>query len=292
MQSNFNLRKCRFLALGLTILSLSLITGIVQGYSAGPLDAKAGDPPGFATCQECHNSFPLNSGNGIVSLGTFPTTYTPNATYTIYVTGTQISQSRWGFELTAILANGNRGGILTPLNPIWEQKSTGSGNNRDYLKHTSAGTFVGFPTSAWNFSWQAPGVGSGPVTFYYCINAANNNQNNQGDYIYSRDSISVEGGTGVTPESPIQPTSPVLVSAYPNPFNPDVTLNLQNLPVGDAKVDVVDLTGRTIYTGEVFSFGQRNVELRLNLEDAPSGLYIAHVTYPGGQQAIPITKVK
>jgi uncharacterized repeat protein (TIGR01451 family) len=61
----------------------------------------------------------------------------------------------------------------------------GPGNARQYIQHTSAGTFIGQQnTASWTFNWTAPPTDVGFVTFYAAGNQANNDGNTSGDYIY------------------------------------------------------------------------------------------------------------
>ncbi|MCX6640356.1 MAG: T9SS type A sorting domain-containing protein [bacterium] len=273
------------------VLSLLLMIGAGDAfcYSAGPLDGYAGDPPANNTCVACHNSHALNTeaGQMIIVFG-FPPEYTPNQLYNMFLSISLTGQTRWGFECTTIKDNGERGGNLNSLVDVFVQKSTGSGNNRDYLKHTLAGSQF----SMWQFTWQAPAAGSGPVHLYYALNAANSDNTNQGDYIYAYSTVSTEGSSAVPPENPAQPKSPALVSAFPNPFNPDVTIDFENVPLGEVNVSIVDVSGRAVRQLKAYSSGQRYFTLPLNLDELPSGSYIVRAEYRGGVAVVPITKVR
>jgi hypothetical protein len=104
------------------------------------------------------------------------------------------TQRRWGFELTVVNSGGGGAGTVTVSDPANTQySSSGTG----YLKQTSAGTFNGTPSGvSWQFQWQAPGAGSGPVVFYWCGNACNGNNSTSGDAV-CRDSLVVTEGSGV-----------------------------------------------------------------------------------------------
>ena len=81
-------------------------------------------------------------------------------------------------------------GSLTPRLDGETQVSFSSSFGREYIKHTLPGTAAGQPEGhAWSFEWTAPPDDVGPVTFYAAGNAANNNGNNSGDYIYTTSAL-------------------------------------------------------------------------------------------------------
>ena len=231
----------------LAIMTL-LPTGLVLGFSTGPPAGYAGDPPGNNNCTACHTSFPLNSGDGELSL-TELAEYEPGQTYTMTVNLSDPGQSRWGFQLIPKDENNVVSGDVI----ITDQTRTQFAG--DYLEHTSAGTNPGTDGNSWSFDWTAPEVGAGPVTFYVAGNAANNNGTNQGDYIYTIQVTIPEATTGVDDDVfASAPSAWKLVQAYPNPFNGQLTVNLLAGSNAITTVAVYDLLGRrvaTLYSGQL-----------------------------------------
>jgi len=214
------------------ILTLPLT---IFSYPTGPPDGRTG-APGEQTCNSvgCHSSFTLNSGNGSLDFGQFPTEYETDQTYSIEVILQDPGQSRWGFECVALDGNGAQAGTITVTNETLMQTSTT--NNKTYIKHKEPGTYNGTDDGpvSWQFNWTAPSTAIGTVYFYVAGNAANGDNTSQGDYIYThRDSVS--GAPTSIREENLVPTSPVLASAYPNPFNPSTTLEY-TLPKSDAVI--------------------------------------------------------
>src|SRR5579862_5212996 len=110
-----NKRIMRALLCGATVL---LVAG-AYSYSEGPDPGNTG-APGETTCNQpgCHNSFPLNSGGGSVTISGAPTAYVPDATYTISVQDQKKGQQRWGFELTAKKSDRTGAGNFQLLDPV------------------------------------------------------------------------------------------------------------------------------------------------------------------------------
>ncbi len=272
--------------------SILVFIGTAWGYSGGPPDGYAGDPPNNQNCTFCHTGNPLNSSPGIFMLIALPT-YVPDSTYVFLLSLNRDGQSRWGFELTSILGDGTQGGTLTSIMTGLTQLSAGAGDARDYLKHTLAGSFQGMTTgAAWSFGWTAPPAGSGPVTFYAAGNAANNSGTNAGDYIYTTTWL-IEEATGVQDSPAQQPTSPMLLSAYPNPFNPTINLNLSSLPPGQlVNLQVLDLSGRLLKTIVLPSQGNTAQQFPLDLEFLPSGRYFLQANSPSGSAKLIVIKAK
>jgi hypothetical protein len=198
----------RFLLIAL--LSISISVASAMAYSSGPPNGSAGNPPNNNNCTQCHTTYPVNFGNGSLSLTGLPVGgYQSNTTYHLTLTLQDPGQTRWGFELTPIYQSGVsylQAGEMTVTQTTYTQLAVLTGTAPDYLKQTSAGTFAGTagPTT-WQFDWTSPNTSVGNITFYIAGAAANNDTRNTGDYIYT---------TSVT-TSPYVPQPPV-VGDIPN----------------------------------------------------------------------------
>src|SRR5207247_6687107 len=98
------------------------------------------------------------------------------------------NQRRWGFELAVrAVSSGQQAGTLVVTNPSVTQVRTSS-SGIQYISHNA---FLGstFPGDAgpksWSFNWTAPPGPVGPVRFGCAGNAANNNGQPTGDFIYT-----------------------------------------------------------------------------------------------------------
>lgn len=169
---------------GVLVLLFAVSSGTVFANSFGPPDEKTG-APNESTCAQagCHAGNALDVSGGSLML-TVPETYTPNEVYTIVVNLSRDGQSRWGFEMTALDADGARAGSFAIDDAGNTQLS--EANSKQYIKQTSIGTAQGTnDTHSWEFEWTAPDADIGPITFYAAGNAANNDFNFGGDYIYT-----------------------------------------------------------------------------------------------------------
>ena len=169
---------------GVLLLLFAVSTGGAFAFSTNPPDEKTG-APGESTCMDCHVGNELNTADGALML-TIPQTYEPNEMYTIIVNLSRTGQSRWGFEMTALDADGARAGSFTADEVGNTQLS--EANSKQYIQHTSVGTAAGTNDEhSWEFQWTAPDADIGPITFYAAGNAANGDfgSGGGGDYIYT-----------------------------------------------------------------------------------------------------------
>ncbi len=256
-----------------------LLPALALANAGGPPNGVTG-APGQNNCTQCHGGNAVNSGNGLFTI-TGPETYVPGQSYPITVTLQDPGQSRWGFEFTPL----NKG-TLQITDATHTQSGSASGNS--YVKHNSAGTFdntADGPVS-WTFNWTAPSGDEGPVTFYAAGNAANSNNSNNGDFIYTT-SFTTQAATSM-PEASARGFA--LLEVFPNPFNPDTRLSFQLDQPGDVSLDVFDLGGRLM--GHVaqgwHSAGLHTTRwngLTLQQRPAPAGVYLARLE-SGGQVTV------
>ncbi len=159
----------------------------VAAYSASPPPARTG-APGESTCVGCHNSYPLNSGPGVLSINGLPDSYTPNQEIAVTVRLSQADRKLFGFQLTVLDDSGKQAGALIVTDDFRTQREVDSvgGQLRFYLQHTLASLLPAGPDfGEWSFKWRAPAQAAGRVTFYAVGNASNGNGGLTGDYIYT-----------------------------------------------------------------------------------------------------------
>lgn len=194
------------------IILVLFVTSVAYAKITGP-DAGYTDAPGdIGNCTACHDSFEIpNVGPGSVNLTGAPAVYNPGQQYTLSITVQQNNRHRFGFQITALDQNGNRAGTLSPtssdsqLNP-----ETGVGG-RQYVEHTQIGTTAtGASSRTWVIRWTAPDTDTGTVSFWFAGNAANDDDTNQNDYIYTKHGTSDSPTSHVTVALESQPGGLVL----------------------------------------------------------------------------------
>ncbi len=260
-------------------------------YSSGPPDGVAGDPPDEANCTMCHSTYPLNYGQGTLQIANLPDVYRPDSVYTLTVTLENPGQRIWGFEMTALSADQSRAGWLAPLDGN-VQVSSPTAPDRDYAKHTSQGNQSGQASASWQVQWTAPPAESGIVYFYLTGNTGNGNLSSSGDYIYTIMHALPEEVLGIADPVVKPPESATLLNAYPNPFNPELTLYLSGLPAGAARLQIWDLQGRLVETIQFDVGGNGAFALPLDLRDEPSGSYFLQLRHGDGIIVKTVTKMK
>lgn len=176
-------------------LSIVVLAAVFAAYafSNQKTEARSGGPdPGFANapgennCTACHTSFPLDSGNGSMHILGVPDNYAPNQMVPITVKVKHSGALNFGFQLTALDDAGNRVGTFVVTDPVQTQTIISMLDGRAYVQQIFEGTVPTIPgEKQWTFTWQAPPTRVGRVNFYAAGNAANNNSNPSGDYIYS-----------------------------------------------------------------------------------------------------------
>jgi hypothetical protein len=166
-------------------------------YSDQP-PAKRTGAPGENTCAACHNGG-LNDGQGALSILNVPDSYVPGSTYNISVTLARAGQTRWGFELTCLLASTSAAaGTITSTSAL---TGTQVSSGKTYVSQAAGtapndGTFAGTADGpvTWSFQWTAPAAGAGSVRFYAAGVAADNSGDaDTGDYVYTTSMPSNEG---------------------------------------------------------------------------------------------------
>ena len=219
---------------------------ILYGYSNNPPNGRTG-APGQTTCASgnCHNSYPLNSGPGEMIIdGT--SSYIPGEILNFTLLISHPNQNRWGFQLCSLTNEMEEGGIINLTDDNNTQISSTSGIT--YLKQTTNGTFNGQQNLVeWDFEWEAPMAGTGPVTFYFSGNAANGNGTRSGDYIYINNFTLIEEDNECS-------------------LNGDVNLD-EDLNILDVVTIVSYVLGNAEFNNEQFCNADINEDLNIDVLD-------------------------
>lgn len=230
--------KKRIVLISLVFLSITLSSYVIISKSG-----KAGytGSPGENACNNCHNSYTLNSGTGSISFSSnIPSDlYTPDSVYQITITVRKAGVSLFGFGMEALKTGNTSAGLFIVTNSLRTQILT-AGNGRKNMTHKLNGG--AFPdSSVFTFNWQAPSTNVGPVTFYYSGVCANGNNLNSLDYVYKGSHVVTSAST-VGVESTNEPYADLEVKPFPMGQLIDVNFNLKE--VADIKMYLLGLDGK------------------------------------------------
>lgn len=253
-----------------SLISLAHRAAIAQ--SSGGQSALTG-APGENNCTQCHTGSVLDGTSenqfAVVNAQFQPvTSYNPGDTYTVTVDMTS-DPAKKGFSSTALDGTNTMAGAFTGSAIGGTQDFSAGG--RDYVSHTSTSN-----TSAsqlWAWTWTAPTTNVGDVTFYVATNAANDNGTTSGDMIYL--SEHTLGSIANIEEDVVEMTP------FKAGYSPDantVVMDFTSLTSGDMFFNLVDMTGKSVYTKSMSKalIGQNkhSVTLPSSIEN---GMYVVNM---------------
>lgn len=200
------------------------------GYTGSPAESK---------CNNCHDSFALNSGGGSVTLTSNLNNwqYVPGQTYTINMNVARTGNPLFGMGLEALTSTNNNAGTLVITNSNTHiLTKTVSGVVRNNVVHAFNGG-ASPDAKTFTFDWTAPSTNVGNVTMYFCGVAANSDGNESGDYVYSSSQIITPQTTGIVAQNTEVATfsvTPTLAHDYLNvrfflSVNAKVTFSLYDI---------------------------------------------------------------
>lgn len=272
------------LKLLLPLLSVLAITTIELNTALSSSNGKAvkTGAPGEGTCRDCHNSNPLNSPGGSVSISSPDISnneYVGGQTYQIDVTIERSGVNEFGFGFEALKPNGTNAGTLMDINTTETHVLTGniSGNIRNTMTHkTNSG--ISSNTKTYSFNWLAPEAGTGNVTLYATGNAVNQNGNASGDYVYSTSLALTESNP-----SSIEAFNRVNVGlhTYPNPVVEKLNIEFNAPENGVYHLQLLSLNSGNLIYGQDLSCIKGENKLSLNNSDWSQGLYLLKIGYKG-----------
>ncbi len=190
----------KLLIILIPLASLVLLTS--SQLKINGIAGKTGSP-GETNCQDCHSDFALNSGGGSITIqspGTPGFQYTPNQLYTITVTVAKSGLGLFGVGVEALNSSNTNAGTFTNTNSSTHLLT--AGNGRVNVVHSTNGG-LSSNSMAFTFNWTAPAAGTGNVTFYMSGIAANNDNNESGDYAYATTQVFTEAACTNAPGQPV-----------------------------------------------------------------------------------------
>lgn len=235
--------------------------------------------PGEQNCTACHNSFALNSGGGSISISTTPSItssgYTPGATYTVDVKVSKTGVTLFGFGTEILTSTNTNAGTISVLNAS-QTKLLNSGSRRNIVHQLNGG--AGTDSKTFSFQWVAPAT-AGSATIYAAGLAANGNNQNSSDYVYTA-SLSISSPPSSVGIKEYNLTS--TVSLYPNPARESVILSYQLNQDALVECSLSGLNGQ--HLADLYSEKQTagdHAQKLLIPSSVQSGLYLLHLTVNG-----------
>ena len=240
--------KIKHLPWILSSVAVLLFSGFALFYQGGAPAAVTGSPGDGANCSKCHGGTASTTAGLITS--NIPTSgYVAGHTYLITATNNIGGSGKYGFEVSPQNSAGIQLGTL--IAGTGSQLLSGS----KYVTHTNASSTV----NSWTFSWIAPAVGTGQVTFYGAMD-----RNYPGTTTLSTLVVQEASTTGLSENQ----ASVNVLSAGSNGL---ITVVL-NTNVIKAKISVFDLTGKQILSTSVSGAGSYQLD-----QTFKTGIYIVMV---------------
>lgn len=258
---------------GVIMLAALIIQTPVFTNSDMPQPARTGAPfDGGCATLNCHEVIPNPEMAGDISISIDGNEldnnfrYEPGQTYSISFRG-DATGLIYGFQMTSVDNSNNRAGDFIVLDTSTTNDSIFM--SREYINHKNASSL-----RLWTYNWTAPASDVGPITFYYTLNAGNNDGMATGDSIIQGSRTFVaDSSTGIGFASRLN------TSVYPNPIV-DGSFNIQMPEMLQAKAVLFDLNGCMIQNWELSAISNR---LELS-ESVGSGIYLLHIN--GGEEGI------
>jgi uncharacterized protein (TIGR03437 family) len=263
--------------------------------------------PNDSNCTACHGGRP-NSGSGSVKV-TFAngSTYTPGRTQRITVTITDPAARRWGFEVSPRLASdpGSKGaGTMASVDGNTQVLPPRGG--LQWITHTLNGTRPGTTGSiTFQFDWTAPDAAAGDINFYAAANAANGNNLNTGDLIYTSQATLTAASVNPSNKPAITQNGVVNGASFQPGITPGSWISIlgsnlaTNTRIWDSQKEIVDgklptsLDGTSVTVNGkdavVYFISPTQINVQAPADDSTGNVSVV-VKSPGGQSD-PMTAV-
>jgi len=166
----------------LLLLVVPLVFSLMAGaYVNHPLYRTGA--PGEGTCQDCHDEYQLNYGDGYAKMEDLPSGYEPGRSYDLKVVVYSPDRTRFGFELTTVATEaGSAAGSFACIDAIGTCVEAGG----KYIKTTKGCLDVGSGDMAtWTVRWNSPSKAESDVTFYLVGMGSDADNDEDGDLTYT-----------------------------------------------------------------------------------------------------------
>ncbi|MBK7964601.1 MAG: hypothetical protein IPK10_04405 [Bacteroidetes bacterium] len=236
------MKKVKLGALSVIAIIISTAFGILSD------NGKAGytGSPGELKCDDCHSTYGnSNTGPGSIYVTSSMSNwqYVPGQTYTVNVIVKQTGKPLFGVGFEALTSTNANAGSLVITNTAKTQTKTKtvSGITRNNVVHQQNGGLQN-DSMIFTFNWVAPTSNLGNITFYFAGIAANNNGNEDNDYVYHSTKVVSPASTTAINENVNTLKS---FKAFLNSEG-RIAIEFYSTQVDQPRVNVFDMNGRLI----------------------------------------------
>ena len=254
------------------VLLLAGVAFVFMSNRGGSPGGKSGSTTDVNTCASgngCHG--PKTPMMQEALSGDFPSSgYAPGTNYKISVKPTNSGTTVWGFECMAEDASGNAVGVFA------NNDDSNIKNDGLRVTHKFASTTFDAGSAEWVLDWTAPASGTGEVTFYVAVLAANGNGNTGGDELII--------DTLVVSEGQVNSISDLIendIRLFPNPVVNELHIDSKSAMVGGL-LEVFNSKGELVISS--------TIENSVTVSSLASGMYYAKISQ--GEKVITKTFVK
>lgn len=256
----------------LSIAAIILVFFTTAGvlYHNGSPGKKTGSPGDGSNCTQCHTGAAV-TGTAWITTSIPAEGYTPDSIYSITIHGSHAGAQRYGFEMTSEIGSNAKKGkfIVTDSDKTKLVNALGTA-----ITHVASGISPTNDSISWTFDWQAPEAGSGGITFYAAINAANGNSNTTGDVIY----LSQNAVEEKIIQSAGEFVNSKAIRVYPIPASEFLTIESSDQKINN--IQLYHSSGRMVYSQN----NQVESSTSINLEGFSAGIYFLHIDLNGQKE--------
>jgi hypothetical protein len=261
-----------------TVVTGAFLLALFAIFTAGIMDdnGRAGSvgSAGETKCDNCHNTYSINSGTGTIDLRTGITNnqYTPGQSYPMTFKVAFSGRSLFGMGLEALKSSNVNAGTLSG-DGVHTTTKTSSINARTSVTHRLNGG-ASPDSMLFHFTWVAPAAGTGNVTMHYCRACCNASGSNSGDYIYNGSTVLTEAGTSGISSVP----DAIGVEVAPNPVYDRCSISLNGTFSGTVQIRMFDMTGKLVRSEQYSKAAGENSIHWDDLSSLPRGTYLVSIT--------------
>jgi len=229
--------------------------------------------PGEGDCSGCHSgNTPNGDPNGSITITVDSSNgeYIPGKIYDVRVRVSHLFRNRFGFALTTRKANSNN-----HIGDFYADSASGVFNRMEMVAHRRA-SIDASQQRTWDFKWQAPLNETEDITLYAAGVAANADNGNDGDLVYTTFVKLKKSGTN-TGLNKFAENHASGFSVYPIPTSNYLYIKETQIPHQITQLSIYNQLGELVETWdnkELSSAGDHTIKLEVK---HPRGIYYLKV---------------